>query len=414
MKRNSWLSAGTVPDAVPSDGRYPIGRLVVLAAYVAASVFLGYLSLESSLRTSVWPLLVLFAAGLASLYIGKRRPSVAFIMVLVLLPVSFFCGTGAEAVLVCAGLYGIGAQGAARRAWTAFAFALVSNALAALALALRIRFGPPFLGLAPRLDVDAWPTDWLSATGIAAIAALVFTLFGVNVGHRRRELHALRERAEQMRRERDQEAHIAAVLERERIAREMHDVIAHSLAVMIAVADGAQAASVSRPEESRRAIGRVADTGRQALVEMRRLLHAVRDEDGPSLSAAMSLGIEQLPALIQESREAGLPVHLQQTGTLASDAVVGLTVYRIVQEALTNTLRHARDVREVLVALSFTNEEASILVEDHSGLVQSVTDPGRGLVGIRERAAFYDGYVEAGPRPGGGWRLLVRLRTEQQ
>ena len=414
MRRSSWSSLGTASDAVPSERRYPLEALLVLAVYVATSAFLGYLSLESSLRTPVWSLLVTFAAGLAAITLWKRRPFVAFIVVLVLLPVSFLCGSGAEAILVCAGLYGIGAQGQAGRAWTAFALALASGVVAALAVALRIRFGPPFLGLAPRVDVDAWPTDWLSGAGVAAVTVLVFTLLGVNAGHRRRELHALRERAEQMRRERDQEAHIAAALERERIAREMHDVIAHSLAVIIAVADGAQATAVSRPEESRRAIGRVADTGRQALVEMRRLLHAVRGEDGPSLSTAVPPGIEQLPALIQESREAGLPIRLQQTGTLAADAVVGLTVYRIVQEALTNILRHAHDVRDVLVALSFTDDEASILVEDRSNVVQSVTDPGRGLVGIRERAAFYDGQVEAGPRPGGGWRLLVRLRTERQ
>lgn len=414
MRRSSWSSPGTASVAVPGDGRLHLLTFLVLAVYVAASVFLGYLSLESSLRTSAVSLFVVFAAGLVAVVLWQRRPVVAFIVVLVLLPVSFFCGSGAEAILVCAGLYGIGAQGRAGRAWTAFALALASGVVAALAVALRIRLGPPFLGLAPRVDVDAWPTDWLSGAGVAAVTVLVFTLLGVNVGHRRRELRGLRERAEQLRRERDQEAHIAAVLERERIAREMHDVIAHSLSVMIAVADGAQAAAVSRPEESRRAIGRVADTGRQALVEMRRLLHAVRgDEDSP-LSAAAPPGIEQLPELIQESREAGLPIRLQQTGMLASDAVVGLTVYRIVQEALTNTLRHARNVHDVLVALSFTDDEASILVEDRSDVVQSVTDPGKGLVGIRERAAFYDGQVEAGPRPGGGWRLFVRLRMGQQ
>ena len=414
MRTSSWSLPGTASDAMPGNGRRPLLTILVLAVYVAASVLLGYLSLESSLRTPVWSLLVMFAAGLAAITLWKRRPFVAFIVVLVLLPVSFFCGSGAEAILVCAGLYGIGAQGHTGRAWTAFAPALASDLVAALALALRIRFGPPFLGLAPRVDIDAWPTDWFSGAGVAAVVVLVFTLFGVNVGHRRRELRALRERAEQLRRERDQEAHIAAALERERIAREMHDVIAHSLAVMIAVADGAQAAAVSRPEESRRAIGRVADTGRQALVEMRRLLHVVRDDGGTSLSASMPPGIEQLPALIQESRDAGLPIRLQQTGTLASDAVVGLTVYRIVQEALTNTLRHARGVRDVLVALSFMDDETSVLVEDRSDVAQPVTDPGKGLVGIRERAAFYDGQVEAGPRPGGGWRLLVRLRTEQR
>lgn len=388
--------------------------LVALGAYSAVSLALGYLSLESSLTTPAWAIVALFVAGIATILVSRRHPLVAFIAVIVLLPLSFAGGSGAEAVLVVGALYRCGVDLRPRQAWTAFAAAAVSGTLAALVLSIRVRLGPPLLGLAPRVDLDAWLLDWLGIATVVVAVSLMSTLVGVNVGHRRRELRALVERAEQMRRERDQEAHIAAALERERIAREMHDVIAHSLAVMVAVADGAQASAAARPEESRRAIGRVAETGRRTLVEMRRLLTTVRGEGDSVDRQPTQATMERIPSLVEESRIAGLPVRFEQTGVIDADAVVGLTVYRIVQEALTNVLRHARDVQDVVVKISITDEDVSILVEDLSAPAPPIADPGRGLVGIRERAAFYDGHVEAGPRPGGGWRVFVRLQTESR
>lgn len=388
--------------------------LVALGAYSAVALALGYLSLESSLATPAWSLAALFVAGIATILVSHRHPFWAFIAVIVLLPLSFAGGSGAEAALVVAALYRCGVDLRPRQAWTAFAAAAVSGTLAALVLAIRVRLGPPLLGLAPRVDLDAWPLDWLGIATVVVAVSLMSTLVGLNVGHRRRELRALVERAEQMRRERDQEAHIAAALERERIAREMHDVIAHSLAVMVAVADGAQASAAARPEESRRAIGRVAETGRRTLVEMRRLLTTVRGEGDAVDRQPTQATMERIPSLVAESRIAGLPVRFEQTGVIDADAVVGLTVYRIVQEALTNVLRHARDVQDVVVKISISDDELSILVEDRSAPALPIVDPGRGLVGIRERAAFYDGHVEAGPRPGGGWRVFVRLQTENR
>ena len=391
--------------------------LVALGAYSALSLAFGYLSLESSLTTPAWTLVALFIAGVATILVSRRHPLVALIATLVLLPLSFAGGSGAEAVLVAGALCRCGVDLRPRRAWMAFAAAAASGTLAALVLSIRVRLGPPLLGLAPRVDLDSWPVDWLGIATVVVAVSLIATLVGLNVGHRRRELRALVERAEQMRRERDQEAHIAAALERERIAREMHDVIAHSLAVMIAVADGAQASAASRPEESRRAIGRVAETGRRTLIEMRRLLMTVRGEgDAVDRQATQptQATMDRIPSLVEESRIAGLPVRFEQTGVMDTDAVVGLTVYRIVQEALTNILRHARDVQDVVVKISIEDEEVSILVEDRSAPAPPIVDPGRGLVGIRERAAFYDGHVEAGPRPGGGWRVFVRLQTEDR
>ncbi|WP_447648076.1 sensor histidine kinase [Microbacterium forte] len=145
---------------------------------------------------------------------------------------------------------------------------------------------------------------------------------------------------------------------------------------------------------------------------MRRLLTSVRGETDAVDRQRVQASMERIPALVAESRSAGLPVRFEQVGAIDPDAMVGLTVYRVVQEALTNVLRHAREVQDVLVRIAVADEGLSILVEDRSAPVVPIADPGRGLVGIRERAAFYDGHVEAGPRPGGGWRVFVRLQTE--
>lgn len=410
------MSAGVGADGTRPAGRHRLGRadVVLLLGYLVLAVGLGYLSLESPLRTPLWTLIPLALGALATILL-PARPTTTFAAVLALAALTLSLGSGAEALLALVALYRAGVTQSARRAWAAFGIAAAVGVVAGLIFAFRIRLGPPFLGLAPRAAFEQWPTDWANATVLLLTAALITTLLGINVGHRRRLISMLVERAEQMRRERDQQASIAGALERERIAREMHDVIAHSLSVMIALADGAEAAATRRPEESRRAIGRVAETGRRTLGEVRRLLGTVRDgEDTPQSPQPASLGLENLPALVDEFRSVGLPVRLEQRGTLEAEAVVGLTVYRIVQESLTNVLRHAREVREVLVRLLLAGDEVTIMVEDVSAPAPPATSPGRGLVGIRERAAFYDGHVHAGPRAGGGWRVVVRLPVEER
>lgn len=386
----------------------------VLAGYLLLAAGFGYLSLESDLRTPPAGLLLLGVLGTASVLIRPRRPVLSFAAAIVLLPATFAVGSGAEAVLPLPALYRAGSAHSARRAWAMFGISSFVGVVAALVLAIRVRIGPPLLGLAPRIGTETWVSEWLSTAALFLGIALIITLLGINVGHRRRLIAALVERADQMQRERDQLASIAGAHERERIAREMHDVIAHSLSVMIALADGAHAAAPQRPEESRQVIGRVAETGRRTLGEVRRLLTTVREGDGAGTPPAPALGIEQLPALVDEFRAAGLPVRLQQRGTLEPGATLGLTVYRIVQESLTNVLRHAQDVRDVLVRVLVGAGEVTVLVEDTSSPALPVTNPGRGLVGIQERAAFYAGHVSAGPRAGGGWRVAVRLPLEER
>ncbi|AQP43579.1 sensor histidine kinase [Tessaracoccus flavus] len=388
----------------------------LLVGYLLLAGGFAYLSLESSLRTPPAGILVLGTAAIATIVIRHRLPTLAFAAALALLPLTFALGTGAEAVLIVPALFRAGAELIPRRAWGAFSVSAAVGIVAAVVLAFRLRLGPPILGLAPRAAYDEWPTDWISAATVYLVVALITTLIGINVGHRRRHISSLVERAEQMERERDQQASIARALERERIAREMHDVIAHSLAVMIALADGADAAtSSSRPDEAHRAIKRVAETGRRTLGEVRLLLGAVRRNQDPGQpSVPTTLGIDDLPALADGFRTAGLPVRLEVSGHLtAHSSLAGLTTYRIVQESLTNVLRHARDVRDVHVQVQLREREAVIVVEDTSAPVSDEIVDGRGLVGIRERAAFYDGDVTAGPRAAGGWRVEVRLPMEE-
>lgn len=396
----------------PSRRRRDVANAVTLGSYLLVAAFLGYLSVESTIATPPWPIVLLGLAGIVTIVISRRHPTIGFGAVIALTPLSFAVGTGAEVLLAVVALYRSGLD-EAHRAWLRFGWATAGAIVASLVLALRVRYGPPLLGLARREDAAAWAIDWVSIAVVVIAASLIATLLGIIAGHGRRQAAVLAERAEHLRRERDQEASIAAAAERERIAREMHDVIAHSLAVMVALADGAQASVDARPDEAHRAIGRVSETGRRTLGEVRRLLTAVRDESGTPPPTEVPR-VERIPALVEEFRSAGIPVRLEQTGTLTEGAAVSLTIYRIVQEALTNVLRHGRDVRDVLVRLVFERLQVTILVKDVSSPATEPTASGRGLVGIRERAAFYDGSVEAGPVAGGGWRVFVRLSTEER
>ncbi|MDO8184617.1 histidine kinase [Conexibacter sp. JD483] len=241
----------------------------------------------------------------------------------------------------------------------------------------------------------------LSACTVAA------TVLGVYVRTRREQLAALHERAAQLERERDQEAALAAAAERARIARELHDVVAHSLSVMVALADGARLTRASDPAQADAAVANVAATGREALGEMRRLLGVLRrDGDAP---LAPQPGLAQLEALLEDSRAAGLPTRLTVTGEprpLGPGAELAL--YRVVQEALTNTRKHARDASRAEVTLRWEDDAVTVVVSD-DGASALQPEGGHGLAGMRERLALFDGTVEAGPRPQGGWCVCAGL-----
>jgi signal transduction histidine kinase len=240
-------------------------------------------------------------------------------------------------------------------------------------------------------------------------------LLGVSVRHWRNSLGALTERAEQLERERDQQAKIAAAAERTRIAREMHDVVAHSLSVMVTLSEGAALKQAAEPQRANMAMRQVSATGHQALDEMRRLLGVLRTEDDPQSTEDAPQrrqpqpGMAQLDGLFDQVRATGLTAGLTVTGTPAAvPPGAELTVYRIVQEALTNTLKHAAGPTRVSVTIAYLTDSVTVDVHD-DGVLPEPGKAGHGLTGMRERAAVYGGAVSAGPDPAGGWRIHARL-----
>jgi signal transduction histidine kinase len=256
----------------------------------------------------------------------------------------------------------------------------------------------------------SWPRSLVFLSGLVAAAFLL----GTNLRSRRSRLAAVTERAERLEREREQQALIAATAERTRIAREMHDVIAHSLAVMISLADGASAKLHSDPERASTAIQDLSRIGRQALGDTRRLLGVLRDDGAPE-GLAPQPGLAQIDGLLAQVRTTGLAASLAIKGEprpLPPGAE--LTVYRIVQEATTNVLKHAVEATSVVVVLDYTADLLDLSVQDN-GRVPSVGSgyrsplgAGHGLSGMSERAAIYRGTVVAGPSVG-GWLVEARI-----
>lgn len=233
------------------------------------------------------------------------------------------------------------------------------------------------------------------------------------------ELHA---RAEGLLRERDQQAAFAVAAERGRISRELHDVVAHGLSVIVIQAQGAAAALDSRPADTRIALDAIVHAGRDSLADMRRVLAAVGDVDD---AWHPQPGLDRLPALLARVRTAGTPVDLRVDGTPARlPSAVDLSAYRIVQEALTNTMKHAGPGAEALVVLSYRQDEVLVKVSDdgqgggdQGGGVQCAGvqgGGGGGLPGMRERARLLGGDLTAGPDPGGGFTVRATIPIHQE
>ncbi|ATE58552.1 MULTISPECIES: sensor histidine kinase [Actinosynnema] len=236
---------------------------------------------------------------------------------------------------------------------------------------------------------------------------------GEFVGARRAYHSELEQRLRLLELERGQQARIAVGEERSRIARELHDVVAHAVSVMVVQADGAGYAIRTQPELAEAAVRTISDTGRQALAELRRLLGVLRSEDGSGAQWAPQPGAGDLRELAEALRASGLPVTLVVSGDLGVlPAGLGLGVYRIVQEALTNTLKHAGSGASAVVRVDCGPERVLVeVVDDGFGTPHDLVElsGGNGLIGMRERAGVLGGRLEAGPNPGGGWRVRVDL-----
>jgi signal transduction histidine kinase len=327
---------------------------------------------------------------------------------------------------------------AARRRFPGTVLAIcVASGLAIAALGL-----PPIvLGLAILVavySVAAYGDRWVALAGLAAAAvgsvAVQLTpgrfqaptvvsngliigaawLLGHFVGVRRRYITRLEERTAELERARAELARRAVAEERLRLARELHDVVAHSIS-MIAVQSGVGAhVADTHPEEAAKALGAIEATSRAALTELRRLLGVLRQDSEPQGSLSPVPGLADLDSLLAEVAKAGLAVKLQVHGTRASlPAGVDMSAYRIVQEALTNVVKHAGPARAQVVVGYHDRDVTVEILDDGRGAATSTGEgragTGHGLIGMRERVAAFGGDLEAGPGPDGGFRVAARL-----
>ncbi|MEU6405169.1 histidine kinase [Streptomyces sp. NPDC046985] len=344
----------------------------------------------------------------------RRRPAAAFGAVAAVLVLQWSLGAALRAdVALFLALYSLALHGRTRE--LPWACAVTAGVLALVAVRAA--------AAAPVWDA----LFFLLSTATAALA------LGLMVRIRRAQLAGLRDRAARLEIERDQRSRLAAAAERARMARDMHDIVGHNLSVIITLADAGAYATAAAPGQGGEALRLIADTGRQALGELRRVLGVLREasrspQDGPDLSPQPGLG--DVDALCEGVRAAGLDVVYRTTGDVdALDSGVQLTAYRIAQEALTNTLKHAGVGAGVNVAIIVRDARLTVRVQDtgppgtatarrrprNPEIAKNAKNPenpeseeGHGLVGMRERTALYGGTLRVGPS-GGGWTVEAAL-----
>lgn len=258
------------------------------------------------------------------------------------------------------------------------------------------------------------PVSLLVSNTIIFVTAWVL---GDNLQTRRRYVAELESKAERMEQDRAEDARKAVTDERSRIARELHDVVAHNVSVMVVQAAGARRTLERDPARARAVIESIETTGRQALTEMRRLLGVLRADDEATDSRSPQPGVSQLDALVQHVRSAGLPVKISVQGSpITLGAGVDLSAYRIVQEALTNALKHAGPA-SAEVLLRYGHDDLQVTVRDNGrgSAVAMALDAnargaaGHGLAGMQERVNLFGGVLHAGPRRGGGYEVIATL-----
>lgn len=348
---------------------------------------------------------VAFAAALViPLWWRRRAPAATYFVIAAVSLVQWSLDLWQQAgVSMLVALYSLALHGSLRVLGWAVAVTVGELALAVWLLG---QVEHPLLGL-----------FFLLGTATAAVT------LGLTLRIRRMYLATLEDRATRLEIERDQRVRLTAAAERSRVAREMHDIVGHNLSVMVGLADGAATLAAHNNERSAEALRLLGDTGRQAMGELRRVLGVLRaDPDGPDDERLLGPqpGIRDLDPLLARVRAAGLPVTYRTVGDLdALGSGVQLTVYRIVQEALTNTLKHAGTGSAAEVGVTAEAATVRVRVTD-TGVPEGThrraepgpgTDhPGHGLVGIRQRAAMYGGTVGIGPRDTGhGWIVDVLL-----
>jgi signal transduction histidine kinase len=316
--------------------------------------------------------------------------------------------TGGMEIALTFALYAVAASRPARTSW-------IAAGLVSAAAMVTIWFTEP-LSEDPISRQDGQivlANDRIGGITAIAISVLFAMAIGVSVHNRREHVAELIERTNALARDRDRQAELARAAERTRIAREMHDVVAHSLSVMISLADGATAALERSPERTRMALTELSSTGRAALGDMRRVLGALHDDDAPLEPTGAETDLE---TLVHGFVTAGMPLHTDGLRLpLPADTGLRLAIYRVVQESLTNVLRHAPGTARVDLTLRRGPAAWLVDVVDQgpASLVPPSPGSGQGVIGMRERAAVLGGTVDAGPA-GTGWRVRVTFPAPEE
>jgi signal transduction histidine kinase len=378
----------------PLVQRYWFDALVVVAAVAGALEVISQRD-ASDAPTTPLALTVIIEVGLTLVLLARRRFPFAA-------PAGMF--VGAAAVSFWDG-----------RLVTLTLASFLTALAACFLLGLLEERRQALLGLAIA-DVGVFIVFWNDpdrVSGDLVFSPMLFTivwLFAFGLSRKLEQARMAEERAASLERQRAEEARAAVAEERARIARELHDVVGHAVSVMTVQASGVRRLLKPDQEREREALQVVEQTGREALAEMRRLVGVLRrPEEAPALAPQPSL--QYVDRLVEQARDAGLPVQVEIEGDPAElPAGVDLTAYRLVQEALTNTVKHAEATRAEVV-IRYGDGVVELLVSDDGrGFSDGKAESGgHGLVGMRERVAVYGGELEAGPVPGGGYRLRARL-----
>ena len=391
-----WASASFVNDPITGEltDLQPIPGYLAWPWWPFAILRIGVISAALMLRRK-YPLIAL-AAGVIASFGDHGIQSLA---------------TGIALVFL---LYAVPVHRSARAGWVGYGIVMLGTIIqywvtpvpGAASGSLAVAIGPSHKSLGEFITLVLLTGAWMLAVLLA----------GINIGNRRRYVEAVVDRAHQLAREREQLAQLAVAEERSRIAREMHDIVAHSVSVMIALSEGASRAVEASPEAAANAMQRSAETGRTALAEMRRLLGAITP-DGNQADLAPMPGLSDLPGLIRDFTDAGLRIRLSTEGSESGDRGQGLAIYRIVQESLTNVLRYAGTGAQVDVRIEHGQSLTTVTVRDLGavGTQPPVTGlgSGRGLEGLRERTRMFGGTLDAGPAPDGrGWLVRAEIPAD--
>ncbi len=358
---------------------------------------LGFAGLGSSVATGRYLYIPVVLALTVPIVLRRAHPVGAFAAGLTVGALQVLTGIGtnlADAAIVIL-LYTLAAYCPRRQSVAGLAICLAGSAVA------MARWQPPGMGL----------LHWLMVGSIGfAGSSVIAWVLGDSMRYRRGYYAALEDRAARLEAERDAQAQVSAAAERARIARELHDVIAHHVSVMVVQADGASYALNSSPDRARQALVAIAGTGRQALAEMRRMLGVLRSGDGTPDVVPLP-GIEQLGELLEQTRASGLAVSFTVEGVPAPlPGGLALAAFRIVQESLTNTRKHGGPGARATLLLRYCEDMLVLQITDDGAAPAAAKDgAGHGLTGMRERVALYSGTLHAGPRPGGGYQVMARL-----